>query len=147
MSNWITTGQMIDLLKVGEIAELEPNKRIPKKYGPSYKHLIKTEEGDIRWCKSDGSIQSSTPIQIYGNVLTWKWRILPKYVSFSEAMKAIEEGKDVVCYLHDEKITLTSYNGKVGSILYKTHGVSGGGASLKIAYMVAGKWAIKEDTE
>lgn len=76
-----------------------------------------------------------------------KARIFSKPLSFADAMKAIEEGQDVVCFLNGEKITVTSYRGSVGSILYDTHGVSGGGASLKIAYMVAGRWMLKEDDE
>ncbi|MCR1833091.1 hypothetical protein NSA56_01605 [Oceanobacillus caeni] len=98
MSELLTTGQMIDRLKVGEVAELEKDKRIPTNYGPSYCYVSKFGDGDIRWCKEDGTLPSSSPLSIYGHVLTWKWRILPNYVSFEEAMKALKEGKTVVLH-------------------------------------------------
>ncbi|RFA36217.1 hypothetical protein CAI16_05345 [Virgibacillus dokdonensis] len=93
MTKWLTTGEMIDQLKVGEIAELEEGKRIPKKYGLSYSHVRKTKEGDVKWCKKDGSLPSSSPIEIYGHVITWKWRILPNYINFNEAMEALKQGR------------------------------------------------------
>lgn len=99
MNEWISTGRLIDKLKVGEIAELEPNKHIPLKYGPSYNHVTKTADGDIKWCKGDGGLPSLSPIQIYGHVITWKWRILPKFVSFPEALKAYQDGEFIESYL------------------------------------------------
>lgn len=123
---------------------LEEGKRITNTVWPE-DHYWALENGKI---VSVGDGRTRTPEYKVNDLYEYgEWKIVPEYISFGNAMKAIEEGKDVVCYFDDKKITLTSFNGKVGSILYKTHGVSGGGASLKIAYMVAGKWAIKEDTE
>ncbi|KYC92243.1 hypothetical protein B4102_3784 [Heyndrickxia sporothermodurans] len=75
MNEWITTSQLIDRLRIGQIAELEEGKRIPTKFGPSYKHLTKSVDGDLRWCKDDGSMLSSSPLQIYGHMAAGKWAI------------------------------------------------------------------------
>lgn len=75
------------------------------------------------------------------------WQVIPKYISFGDAMKAVEAGKDVECHFKDEVITVRSYNGKPCAICYGTHCTSGGGASLNMAYMVAGKWLVKENTD
>jgi 2-keto-3-deoxy-6-phosphogluconate aldolase len=73
-----------------------------------------------------------------------KWIIVPKYVNFSEAMKAVEEGKNATCYFNDEVITIVSYNNKINSICKNNACSSGGGASIPIAWIVAGKWAVEE---
>lgn len=123
---------------------LEDGKRIGNSVWPEG-HYWEMQNGKIQ---STGGGKNSCPEYTVNDLFEFgEWEIVPKYISFGDAMKSIEEGKDVVCFLKDEKITVTSWEGKVGSILYGTHGVSGGGASLKIAYMVAGKWMLKEDTE
>lgn len=136
MSNWLTTGQMIDQLKVGEVAELEEDKCIPTKFGPSYRHLTKLEDGDIKWCKSDGSIPSSTPLQIHGHVITWKWRILPKFVSFDEAIKAYENGLLIESYLGNSEEPWAGYSKK--ATMEQT---------ITFKEILEGKWLIKEDEE
>ncbi|KNE22464.1 hypothetical protein [Virgibacillus pantothenticus] len=139
MTKWLTTGEMIDQLKVGEIAELEEGKGIPKKYGLSYSHVCKTKEGDIKWCKKDRSLPSSSPIEIYGHVITWKWRILPNYVTFYEAMKAHQERKTVT-YHHDEDLKYTfvceSEPYQFESLYYD---------SINLHELIDGKWTIEND--
>lgn len=103
MSKLLTTGQLIEKIKVGEIAELEEDKHIPKKYGPSYCHVFKNQDGDIRWCKKDGSLPSSSPLELHGHVIMWKWRILPNYVSFEEAIKALKNNKKIIFHTFNTK--------------------------------------------
>jgi hypothetical protein len=76
-----------------------------------------------------------------------EWIVLPEYVPFSDAMKAVEEGRDVVCNFNDKKITIRSYTNKVAEICEGGACSSGGAASIKIAWIVAGKWEIKEETK
>ncbi|GGN64416.1 hypothetical protein [Oceanobacillus indicireducens] len=95
MSELLTTGEMIDRLKVGQLAEVEKKAQIPKDYWRSYKHVTKIPNGDIKWCTETGTISPSEPLILYGHTVNWIWRILPSYVSFEEAMQALKEGKMV----------------------------------------------------
>lgn len=79
MSELLSTGEMIDRLKVGEVAESDFSVRVTK-----------NERGGI------GKV--GTPLEnilMNGSYLKTKWRILPNYVSFSEAMEALKNGKRV----------------------------------------------------
>jgi hypothetical protein len=78
-----TTGQMIDQLKVGEVAEA---------VGIRIK-VAKNSMGGIGPVKNPGD---NTVLN--GVVVGAKWRILPKYVSFEEAMSALKDGKTVYCH-------------------------------------------------
>lgn len=88
MSEWLTTGQMIDRLRVGEVAE--------DKFG---KYTAEFEKGNIQIylvTETFGTIEKRR----YGdalsrNILGLEWWILPKYVSFEEAMKAVKDGYTV----------------------------------------------------
>lgn len=86
MSEWLTTGQMIDALKVGEIAET--NEQADFVY-----RVKKAESGSIMYLDDKGEL--SRFLVIRDSIAKLKWRILPKYVSFEEAMKALKEGKFV----------------------------------------------------
>ncbi|MEK4302410.1 hypothetical protein MKY30_23920 [Oceanobacillus sp. FSL W8-0428] len=87
MSELLTTGQMIDRLKVGEIAVgdvSELGKVI---------QVIKRESGGIKLLE-DGFGERT--LMLDGGVVdSVKWRIQPNYVSFEEAMKALEQGKRI----------------------------------------------------
>jgi hypothetical protein len=90
MSEWLTTGQIIDRLKVGEIAQVQ--EKIKKEY------VTKTDASYF-WCDKNGWILDSGEIFYLNDVISkMKWRILPKYVSFEEAMKALKVGKTVYCH-------------------------------------------------
>jgi hypothetical protein len=138
MSELLTTGQMIDRLKIGEVAI--PNQK-------EYLAVKRIEDGFI-WVDRNTHEQSKIHqdyFRIDRYTVDIKWSIIPKYVTFSEAMKAIEEGKNVICYFRDEKIKIESSNGKVSSITYKSGACeSGGGASIPFAWIHAGKWTIEE---
>ncbi len=137
MSELLTTGEMIDRLKVGEIAKKEN----------SDMHVTRESASVFSYCGEDGDTSGFSIVGLNGviHIDDAKWRILPNYVSFAEAMKAIEEGKDVHCQYNDEAITIKSYDNRIGSICFDRHCESGGGAAIKIAWIVAGKWTIEED--
>jgi hypothetical protein len=96
MSEWLTTGEMIDRLKVGEVA-------IPDQ--KEYLAVKRTKDGFI-WVDRNTYEQSKIHrdyFKINCYTVELKWRILPRYVSFDEAMKALMNGKTVWLWLGDKK--------------------------------------------
>jgi hypothetical protein len=94
MSEWLTTGEMIDRLKVGEVAEAVSG----MVKGWKVEKLPADENFGERIVWRDVLGVDRNVIQLNENVINAKWRILPKYVSFEEAMKAYAEGKNIVFY-------------------------------------------------
>jgi hypothetical protein len=86
MSEWLTTGQMIDQLKDGEVAE-----SIDGEY-EAYWH-----NGLLEFRDRHGDVQET----IIKSDQKRKWRILPKYVSFEEAYEAGKQGKVVNFHYKD----------------------------------------------
>lgn len=88
MSEWLTTGQMIDTLKDGEIAEPQdqPYRRVKRVNIVGLCFVDKNGEVDEK-------LGHGGRVVIGELFLGHKWRILPNYVSFEEAMKALKEGK------------------------------------------------------
>lgn len=87
----LTTGEMIDQLKVGEIAQ-DKNGEIVRRGNEG----IETSEGKFINCNY--------------LFLSQKWHILPKYVSFEEAMQALKEGKRVsFTFLNEDDFEETIY--------------------------------------
>jgi RsfA family transcription factor len=82
---WLTTGQMIDRLKAGEVAESNFN---------GYQ-IEKSPMGGI------GPVEDPERNIILNYIhVNAKWRILPKFVTFEEAIQALKEGKTVT--YHDD---------------------------------------------
>lgn len=89
MTEWLTTGQMIDRLQVGETALCV--------YGDNQGAKVEY----LFWPADDSTVLSvhssktkETKLFAFKEYLqNSKWRILPKYVSFEEAMKAFAKGK------------------------------------------------------
>jgi hypothetical protein len=131
MSEWLTTGQMIDRLKVGEVAIPDDEK---------YLAVKRTKDGFI-WVDRDTHEQSKIHqdyFKIHCYTIRLKWRILPRYVSFEEAMKALREGKKVRFHVREGKsipFTSQSYLENI----YSVHG-----CSLSWEYLLEGKWTIEE---
>ncbi|WP_337970230.1 hypothetical protein [Virgibacillus salexigens] len=96
MSEWLTTGEMIDKLKIGEVAELK-NTYVKGIEDIAYNAVIRDDEG-FKWYRIDRDKKDSECFEINDVVINWEWRILPNYVSFEEAMKALREGKTVYCH-------------------------------------------------
>jgi hypothetical protein len=132
MNEWLTTGQMIDRLKVGEVAESEWGHRV----------TIFHEEGDITFIDKNGTRDLTKGVNgsfvITSAMRKAKWRILPRYVSFEEAMKALREGKKVRFHVREGKsipFTSQSYLENI----YSVHG-----CSLTWEYLFQDKWTIEE---
>lgn len=77
MCEWLTTGQMIDQLKDGEIAE-----SLDGTYTAYW------DNGCLKFCDKHGDVQG----RIIKSDQKRKWRIIPR-VSFKEAYEAYKEGK------------------------------------------------------
>lgn len=91
MSGWLTTGQMIDYLikNPGTRAESERGKVVEYSYGDM--RLIEVTNGD-------------NTVECHRLFVTPKWRILPNFISFDEAMKALKEGKSVRFYVNGREV-------------------------------------------
>jgi hypothetical protein len=127
MSEWLTTGQMIDRLKVGEVA-------IPDQ--KEYLAVKRTEKGFI-WVDRNTYEQSKIH-QSYFRVdcftVNIKWRILPRYVSFEEAMKALADGKKVSVLIEGNKIPLVIEKDSFVRFF----------SGRKWIDLINGKWTIEE---
>jgi hypothetical protein len=100
MSEWLTTGQMIDQLKVGEEAETHPD--------DIYVRVKRFEDGIYRMYvvggESTGIVEGDEgALRLNDMYIKLRWRILPRYVSIEEAIKAYRNGKTVVLHLGDKK--------------------------------------------
>ena len=95
MENWLTTGQAIDQLKPGEVAKSsDGNWYITKDveggvyFTDESGEALLEQYGDSGWCI------------LTGRFVSMQWRILPKYVKFQDAMRALREGKCKSVTLH-----------------------------------------------
>ncbi|WP_313429608.1 hypothetical protein [Siminovitchia terrae] len=93
MSEWLTTGQMVDRLQVGEVAESDDGKLTAK--WNEYDKIVFNNT-------SNGGGRNSLHLYDLGR----RWRILPKFVSFDDAMKAHEAGKVVFYHGHIDVVEL-----------------------------------------
>lgn len=130
MSEWMTTGEMIDRLKVGEVAEQKQDGwRVTRKNGL----VFIDKDGDIDKNKGD----KGHMILVNGYVIGSKWRILPKYVSFEEAMKALKDG--LIVRAHDGTGGYYEFDGKeTFTQLAKEYPV------IRIYELMDMKWTIAE---
>ncbi len=130
MSELLTTGQMIDTLKVGETAVgdvSELGKVI---------QVIKRESGCIKLYE-DGFGERT--LMLDGGVVdSVKWRIEPNYVSFYEAMKAYEDDKKSITYHHDSDLKYAFKYENATDQFKKIYF-----DSISLPEMVTGKWTIE----
>jgi hypothetical protein len=130
MSEWLTTGQMIDQLKDGEIA-----KSTDGEY-EAYWH-----NGLLEFRDRHGDVQET----IIKSDQKRKWRILPKYVSFEEAKVAYENGK--IIGLHNDNSERVTYFKKVNNehlYSFNKENWSFFFASLTWREILEGKWTIED---
>lgn len=114
MSEWITTGQLIDTLKVGEVAEVDKKTTPYSVFIECY--VVKTNDS-ISWCEGKDGTKIGSPLALGGGALEYKWRILPQYVTFEEAMKALREDKKVkVIYPNGEHDYIYSKHRNIDSL-------------------------------
>ncbi|MCT1575682.1 hypothetical protein M3E13_15560 [Oceanobacillus kimchii] len=124
MGELLTTGQMIDQLRVGQIAV--------------------DKLGNEIFMEKDNSLRTLPNLEIVTltdfTVLS-KWRILPmpNYVSFEDAMKAYKENKKTITYHHDSDTIYTfvyeNTPNQFERIYYD---------SISLPELLKGKWTIKE---
>lgn len=133
---WLTTGQMIDKLEVGQMAENQYEDNVMSK-----RYVYRTENG-IVYCSRKGVYLSEITLSSCSidEFLKSSWRLLPKYVSFEEAVTALKEGKTVYyegdCNFH-HKITPDEFNDfRIGSLSVVENGLSN---------LIDGKWTIEGD--
>ena len=123
MGELLTTGEMIDRLKVGEVAEVanKPFEQLETKG--------KTVAYDQQCIKWQDSFQ-----ELFINSYTTKlmWTIRPKYVSFEEAMKAVSEGKTAVMHRWGKQKTYFNKDGAGAKVKYEFN------------ELLNGKWTIEE---
>jgi hypothetical protein len=124
MSEWLTTGEMIDRLKPGEIAIDDRG------------NVVKYIRGQLCWEGGD---------LFYVNIdqkVLGKWRILPRCVNFERAMKALWEGKKVRLYIDDEIHTFKDYEN--GQFWHCVGEMCGRIDFVNMRYIKEGKWTIEE---
>lgn len=126
---WFTTGEMIDSLKVGEVANSDKGVQAERN---QFGAIVVIKDG-----REDGLFLSNPTF------IGAKWRILPKYVTFEEAFGAMKGGKRIIC----------EYNGRKYEYymdgLDVWHTVLESGVVVKQWHelwdqITKGKWAIKE---
>jgi hypothetical protein len=115
----LTTGQMIDQLKEGQIAESDRYDLIVTKENGRIKHAKENSYGFLNLNFVSDSV---------------KWKIKPQYVTFAKAMQAVEEGKTAI--LHDGHLK--------GCPAYFHKNGNGLGVVLEFRKLLNGKWSIKE---
>ena len=130
----LSTGEMIDSLRSGEIAESACGSQRVKYSDPL--RMVYVNE--------DGSIDHGKGVNGYFHVFNdyikkMKWRILPQYVTFEEAKKAYEEGKTIKC----------EYPGKFDGVIYcetfnkrEPEDVE----ALSMYMITEGKWSVEDDS-
>ncbi|WP_040985504.1 hypothetical protein [Oceanobacillus jeddahense] len=128
MSELLTTGQMIDRLKHGEIAVGEVSEL------GTVIQVIKRESGGIKLLE-DGFGERT--LMLDGGVVdSVKWRIEPNYVSFEEAVKAWKQGKRIKWIspdrTHEKYIHTKNHDNPL--TLY----------NLTFRDLIEGSWEIKE---
>ncbi|KIL72363.1 hypothetical protein [Bacillus badius] len=104
MSELLTTGEMIDRLQAGEMAE--------GMIDDCSLCVTKGKDGAIVVCEEDGSPIKSGRLylSLTATPMNLSWRIIPNYVSFDEAMKALQEGKIVNVFIDNNKYHFKAEN-------------------------------------
>lgn len=122
MDEFLTTGQMIDQLKPGEIAEAVKGTCNGCK-------VKKTEVNEIIPHNYSGNFMELTTF-----AMNTMWRITPEFVSFNEAIEAYQEGKEIESYLHDLDNRFADYSNCIRNANEQ---------EISIDEILNGKWLIK----
>jgi hypothetical protein len=122
MSEWLTAGEMIDKLKIGEIAE---SKNFKAYFDKNFQLVSES--------KNTGVV---TEFTIWSGTRNQKiWRIAPKYVTFGEAMIAHVK-KATVTYHHDEELKYKFTPCQYGH--FKQLGSDG----ISLGELINGNWTV-----
>lgn len=123
---------MIDRLKVGEIAESE-----------GHKWRVKRFKGGIIYVNDCGEIRGGKGKRIphfelnSDRVLGEKWRILPQYISFEEAMEESKKGKTV--RLHNKRLGDVVLDDEQACFELKHHEIS----DYSLRELINGNWSVE----
>jgi hypothetical protein len=139
MSELLTTGELIDRLKVGEVAEAV--KGMVK--GWKVEKLPADDDFGERIVWKDVLGVDGKVVLLNENVINAKWRILPKYVSFDEAMKALMDRKTVRVWANGEKTTISLRMDDKGT-LYAFFEHDCGDEKVRSAICLGDKYTIEE---
>lgn len=133
MIEWMTTAEMLEKIlknKPFTVFESEDGVRVAK-----------NRFGAIKFCDEKGNTFDGSVAHLTIEFLEAKWRILPKYVPFEEAMKALKHGKRVWLHVNKYKSILFTKNTYLENI-YGVHG-----CSLNWESLFNGEWTIEEQEE
>ncbi|WP_085523876.1 hypothetical protein [Tuberibacillus sp. Marseille-P3662] len=123
VTEWLTTGQMIDYLMANPYEKAESHRGKVVQYAPGDMRLMDLKDGN-------------KTVEAHRLFLNTKWRILPRYVSFEEAMKAVDEGKVAAYHLRKDYKVMVDKD--VFPEIFGTDATFG--------QLMEGKWTI-EDSE
>ncbi|MEK4824496.1 hypothetical protein NSS71_08050 [Niallia sp. FSL W8-0951] len=123
MTNYLTTGQMIDLLEIGRIGECVNAPVANKK---KKQVIIDGLDSNLKY--RDGYEFKFTPFMRKEA----KWIILPKYVSLEEAIEYLRDGGVVTMYIRNIEHSFSKEN-------YFTSFVEKG---ISIDDFLVAKWSI-----
>lgn len=127
MSETLTTLEMLSQLKIGQMA------KSLKVWIDGLEHVKRTEKG-ICWCDEQGN-DMYTLVQLSSSILEdYRWRILPQFVAFHEAMKALKEGKTIKSYI----------DGRVYEVHFLEEDREFDNLCLDAVEILEGKWVIEE---
>ena len=128
MSKLLTTGEMIDTLKAEEsaLAYTFEGHEIPR---------MKITKNDTH---SIMIIQPWKVLDINGFTIALKWRILPKYVSFDEAMKFLKEDKTLIYHINNSYCIEVNNYTNLG--IFEDSGVT-------FKEMILGNWTVKGESK
>lgn len=129
MSEWLTTGQMIDKLRVGEIAESEARNKVIKTRADG--------ESVIKHYKRSDSTYGSDLFVLHEDFLLLKWRILPNYVDFETAMEALSNDKVVRCHFVDDEVYIRLHQGHTMKQIHNMR------SNVSLEELIHGKWTIE----
>lgn len=89
----LTTGQMIDKLNIGDVAEFTDCTGVEFK-----KQKVTRNQNGLIWKDTGNTLEMSNFISKV------KWRIIPHYVSYEIAMKAHKEEKKTIVFHYDDEL-------------------------------------------
>jgi len=125
MSKLLTTGEMIDRLKVEEsaLAYTFEGHEIPR---------MKITKNDAH---SIMIIQPWEVLDINGFTLALKWRILPNYLSFEEVRQALKEDKTVIYHINNSNFIEVNNYTNIGIL------------NVTFKEMILGNWTVKGESK
>ncbi|WP_077317593.1 hypothetical protein [Virgibacillus proomii] len=130
----ITTGEMIDQLKDGEVAE-----RIFEKIGVCSDRFTKAKkdiDGELMFYNEQREQWELD--RLTSSLINSKWRILPNYVSFNEAMKALKDGNRVAFHSDGKRYYVEPTESEIFRISSRNIGV------FSLLDLYNGKWTIED---